>query len=113
VDGETARERTVGAMREGVDVVVQAELGNSRWSGRADLLVRVERASGFGAWSYEVEDTTLAPDTRGGTVLQLCLYSELLAELQGRAPGQMHVVKPGPGFPRESFRLADFQAYYG
>jgi uncharacterized protein len=45
-------------------------------------------------------------------VLQLCLYSELLAGLQGRLPVLMHVVKPGPGFPRESFRFDDYGAYY-
>ena len=33
-------------------------------------------------------------------------------ELQGRAPVRMHVVKPGPDFPRESFRFDDFGAYY-
>jgi uncharacterized protein len=112
MDGETARERAVQAMREGVEVIVQADLGNERWSGRADLLVKVPRPSKLGEWSYEVEDTKLAQDTRGGTVLQLCLYSELVADVQGTVPNQMHVVKPGEGFPRDSFRFAEYQAYY-
>jgi uncharacterized protein len=45
-------------------------------------------------------------------VLQLCLYSELVAQAQGLAPEWMHVVKPGADFPRESFRVDDFGAYY-
>ena len=105
-------ERTVAAMRDGVDVIVQAELSDGRWSGRADVLLRLEEPSRLGEWSYEVLDTKLARDTRGGTVLQLCLYSDLLAALQGHAPSHMYVVKPGDGFPRETYRFADFQAYY-
>jgi len=112
VDGETAAERTLQSIRDGVDVVVQAELSRGRWHGRADLLLRVEELSDLGSWSYEVADTKLAQDTRGGTVLQLCLYTDLVADLQGRLPESMHVVKPGDGFPRESFRVAEFQAYY-
>jgi len=112
VDGATAVERTVSAMREGVGVIVQAALHDGRWRGRADLLVRIEEPSDLGGWSYEVVDTKLAADTRGGTVLQLCLYSDLVGRLQGRVPERMYVVKPGEGFPRETFRFADFQAYY-
>ncbi len=114
-EGEAGRlplQRALQAMRAGAEVIVQAELGSGRWLGRADLLLRVEEGSDLGSWSYEVADTKLAQETRAGTVLQLCLYSELLAGLQGRAPVRMHVVKPGPDFPRESFRFDDFGAYY-
>jgi len=112
LDGEVAREHTLRAMREGIDIIVQADLGNESWSGRADLLVKVPRPSDLGDWSYEVEDTKLAQETKGGTVLQLCLYSELLRDLQGVTPDQMHVVKPGDDFVRERFRFSDYQAYY-
>ena len=111
-DRETGVERTATAMREGVDVIVQASLGEGQWYGRADLLVRVEVPSELGPWSYEVVDTKLARETRGGTVLQLCLYSELLAEVQGRLSESMHVVAPGRDFVPETFRTADYFAYY-
>ena len=75
-------------------------------------LLRVPKPSALGAWSYEVVDTKLGQETRSGTVLQLCLYSNLVGQIQERVPTQMHVVKPGDGFPRETFRFADFQAYY-
>ena len=58
------------------------------WGGRTDVLLRVEhpgRTSRFGGWSYEVVDCKLASETKAESVLQLCLYSELLAELQGPA----------------------------
>ncbi len=67
----------------------------------------------MGGWSYEVVDTKLAQETRAGTVLQLCLYSDLVAPDAG--PGSltcMHVVKPAAGFAKESFRFNDYSAYY-
>lgn len=112
MDSGTALERTQAAMREGADVIVQASLRDGRWGGRADVLLRVSEPSDLGDWSYEVVDTKLAQETRGSTVLQLCLYSHLVGRIQGRPPELMHVVKPGEGFPRESFRFADFQAYF-
>jgi uncharacterized protein len=111
-DGTTPVDRTVAAMRSGADAIVQAELGKDRWIGRADVLIRVPQPSKLGDWSYEVVDTKLAQETRAGTVLQLCLYSDLVAEAQGRAPSRMHVVKPGQGYAPESFRFDDFSAYY-
>jgi len=112
LEGDDAVERTAAAMREGAGVIVQAALQDGRWHGRADVLLRVEAPSALGPWSYEVADTKLALETRGGTVLQLCLYTDLLRAAQGREPERMHVVKPGLGFPTDSFRFADFHAYY-
>jgi predicted RecB family nuclease len=112
LEGSAAAEATIQAMRDGVDAIVQAELRDGRWNGRADILVKVPEASDLGAWSYEVIDTKLSQETKGGTVLQLCLYTELVGKIQGRAGELMHVVKPGEGFPKESFRFAEFAAYY-
>lgn len=104
--------RTLEAMQQGFDVIVQPELASGRWYGRADVLLRVEAPSDLGEWSYEAIDTKLAQETRAGTILQLCLYSEIIAELQGLNPELMHVVKPGDDLPRETFRCDDFQAYF-
>src|SRR5688572_1358311 len=103
---------TLDAMKSGADVIVQAELQNDHWHGRADVLLRVSKPSRFGNWSYEVVDTKLARETRGGTILQLCLYSELLQHIQGEMPDRMHVIAPGRNFQPETFRLADYLAYY-
>jgi len=111
-DGENAFQRTVAAMQEGKDVIVQAALQHEQWNGRADILYRVAESSELGDWSYEVIDTKLAQNTKGGTVLQLCLYSELVGKIQGRMPSCMHVAKPGDAFPCESFLFAEFKAYY-
>ncbi len=108
----TAAAATWTAMESGVQVIVQASFTGRPWRGRADVLLRVEKESRCGGWSYEAVDCKLARDTKAETVLQLCLYSQLLAELQGVEPEFFHVIRPGAGFAPESYRLASFAAYY-
>ncbi len=103
---------TIDAMQKGADVLVQARLDHGQWMGYADILLKVPGDSKFGNWAYEVQDTKLAQNTKAATILQLCLYTDLLSELQGNVPEKMHVVKPGEHFPGEEYRYAEFQAYY-
>ena len=107
---------TERAMRSGAAVIVQATLGEGRWRGRADVLRRVERKSALGDWAYEVVDTKLSRETKAGTILQLCLYSDLLTGIQCYLPERMHVVSPGTEpqqpFATESHRVRDYMAYY-
>jgi len=102
---------TLDAMARGVDVIAQATLVAGRWNGRADVLRRVEQPSPLCAWSwrYEPYDTKLAQQTRAGTILQLCLYADLLERLQGVPPEFMHVVTP---VSQESYRVEEYAAYY-
>jgi predicted RecB family nuclease len=58
-----AFEDTIAAMREAVDVVVQARLENGSWAGWPDILVRVDGESRFGSWRYEPVETKLARET--------------------------------------------------
>ena len=98
-----ARAATLDAMQRGVDVIAQATFFNERWFGRADLSLRIEKRSALGPWSYEVVDTKLSQQTKAGTILQLCLYSELLGEAQGFRPAEMHVVEPRRNFEPERY----------
>ncbi|HEY0742333.1 MAG TPA: TM0106 family RecB-like putative nuclease, partial [Chryseosolibacter sp.] len=107
-----AVEDVVLAMEKGADVIVQAGLKDGDWLGSADILLKVDGRSRFGDWSYEVQDTKLAQNTRASTILQLCLYTEILAKLQECVPEKMYVVKPGDDFPSEAYRYAEFEAYY-
>jgi uncharacterized protein len=104
--------RTLELMRSGIDVIAQAAFADDRWGGYADVLLRVDTPSDLGPWSYEVADTKLTQNTKAGTILQLCLYADLLTPLQGRAPEYIHVITPGRGFEPESYRLAEVDAYY-
>jgi uncharacterized protein len=108
---EAGREVTT-AMEKGVDVIVQPLLATGRWFGRADVLRRVEHASRLGPWSYEVHDCKLSLETKATTILQLSLYSECVAAIQGDLPEYMHVVPPSEGFGSEAYRVPEYAAYY-
>jgi predicted RecB family nuclease len=59
-----------------------------------------------------VIDTKLARETKGNTVLQISLYSDLLAETQEAEPISAFVVAPGTNYIPETYRVADYGAYY-
>jgi len=109
---DKAVDSTLEAMRSGEEIIVQAALRSGRWEGRADVLVKVASPSNLGNWSYEVVDTKLARETKGGTVLQLSLYADLLADMQGTTPEHVYVVAPWTDFERQAFRVADYAAFY-
>ena len=110
--GPEARDRTLGAMRDGAPAIYQPTLARDGLFGLADVLLRTERPSKLGGWSYEVVDAKLARETRAGAILQICLYSDLLSDLQGVHPEWMFVVRPGVDFVPERYRYEDFAAYY-
>jgi len=103
---------SLAAMKEGAPAIAQAALQSGQWNGRADVLLRVEKPSKLGAWSYEIVDTKLAQETKGGTLLQLSLYADLLTAVQGTPPEMVYVVTPETGYEPQAFRTADFAAYY-
>ena len=107
------RDETRSAMAAGADVIYQAVLFDGRRLGYADFLRRVAQPSSFGDWGYEVWDTKLARHAKAAAVLQLCMYSHMVGELQGRPPEAMHLALGGVAQEKVSFRFADFAAYYG
>ena len=109
---ERQAEETVAAMRSGAAIISQGVLLDGRWGGRADILSRVDTPSSLGDWSYQVIDTKLARETKGGSVLQLCLYTDLVAKVQGVDPEFMYVVAPWSDFEPQVFRSSDYLAYY-
>ena len=108
--GPTERkERTLEAMRRGVETIYQGRLGGGKWNGYPDFLIRVPRASALGDWSYEVVDAKLAAAAKADAVLQIAVYSRLLEQAQGAAPEAM-VLALGNG-EVERFRVPDFAAF--
>lgn len=124
--------KTLSAMKAGADVIYQGALstapngrsGNetvvetgAKWAGRPDFLIRVQSDSpAFGAWSYEAVDTKLTQNTKAGTIMQLCVYSDLLTQVQGIAPVHMHVVMPYDDattpYESEAHKFNNYDAYY-
>jgi predicted RecB family nuclease len=109
-DWEGGQEQTLAAMRDGVDVVHQGVFTGDGWHGLADFLIRVERSSDLGAWSYEALDTKLARSAKPSYILQLLYYNDQLARLQGREPDEIHVLLGSQ--QQISFKPTEFAAYY-
>lgn len=111
-DGLTLEESvqlTLAAMRDGPDVIFQGALLDGTWGGYSDFLERVERPSDLGVCSYEVVDTKLKRKPDPKHVLQLCLYSDLLAKVQGVTPEAAHL-QLGDG-SRFTVRLSEVSSY--
>ncbi|MGY1843753.1 TM0106 family RecB-like putative nuclease [Modestobacter sp. SYSU DS0875] len=105
-----AQAETLAAMRAGADVVYQATFTDGTWRGHADfLLKRTDRVSDLGPWAYDVADTKLARRIKVPALLQMALYGDLLASLQGTPPELLTVIT---GDQQELvFRHADAEAY--
>jgi uncharacterized protein len=100
---------TRDALAKGAEVVFQGAFLSGNWGGWSDFLMRVDRSSALGPYSYEVADTKLKRKPHPKHVLQLVLYSDLLTEIQGVAPEHAHV-ELGSG-ERATLRLADYAHY--
>ncbi len=102
---------TKEALASGVDVIYQAAFLRDPWNGFADFLLRTEKPSKLGNFSYEVADTKLALHAKPEYVVQLYVYSDLLAEEQGLYPRDLHVVLGNKS--KVTLRVSDFQYYQG
>lgn len=106
---ERSVELTTEAMREGPDIIFQGALLRGAWGGYSDFLERVDAPSALGPWSYEVVDTKLKRKPDAKHVLQLSLYSDLLADVQGVRPEAAHL-QLGDG-SRFTVRLLNVASY--
>lgn len=100
---------TLEALTKAPDVIFQGAFLGGAWGGYSDFLERVDVPSVLGDYSYEVVDTKLKRSPDPKHVLQLALYSDLLADIQGVAPRQAHL-ELGDG-TRFSVPLAEVSAY--
>src|SRR5919108_2775645 len=107
---EAAHDQTVAALRDGADVIYQGTFFTNGWRSHPDFLLRVERPSALGTFSYEVADAKLARKAKAAAVLQCCVYAEQLAAVQGIEPEHITLIL-GDG-TQEELRLKDYGAYY-
>ena len=85
-------ERTRAALASGVDVIYQGAFLDPPWLGYSDFLLKVPRPSELGDFGYEVADTKLARTAKPKHVMQMAVYTDILAREQGCMPERMHVV---------------------
>ena len=98
------------AMKAGREIIYQARLASGCFAGIADFLVRVGGNSALGNYHYEAWDTKLARKPKPYFIIQLCCYSEMLAEMQQRLPEEFQVVLGTK--ERRRFRTEDYFYYY-
>ena len=98
-------------MRDGPGTIYQAAFLHGIWHGYADFLQRVDSGpSQLGPYSYEAVDTKLSQHPSPKHVIQLCVYSELLQQVQGMRPHGMSLVLGDNS--QLDFRFDDFAFYY-
>jgi len=85
-------DNTENAMREGKDIIFQAQLGQGQLAGIADFLARKPGQSEFGDYHYEAWDTKLSHSPKASFIIQLCAYTEMLEEIQHCRPNAFEVV---------------------
>ncbi|HEX4082769.1 MAG TPA: TM0106 family RecB-like putative nuclease, partial [Acidimicrobiales bacterium] len=83
---EASQQATVAALADGYDVVYQGTLFDGMWLGHPDFLVRGGPAGGTWPHAYDVVDTKLARRAKATALVQVALYGQLLAPLQGAEP---------------------------
>src|ERR1700693_4913933 len=62
---EKAHAETIAAMQAGANIIYQGTFFDGRWRCHPDFLIRVDRPSQLGDYSYEVADAKLARKGRG------------------------------------------------
>src|SRR5438552_7227674 len=107
---EKAHTETVAAMKSGAHIIYQGTFFDGRWRCHPDFLIRVERPSKLGDYSYEVADAKLARKAKAAAVLQCCVYSEQLAGIQGVDPEHLTLILGDD--TEEELRFKDYGAYY-
>ncbi len=106
---ERARQ-TKAALKNGADVVYQGVFYSHPWRGDADFLVKTETLSNLGNYGYEVVDTKLSRHPDAKHLIQLCVYADLLSDIQGNRPEKVHLVL-GNG-EKSTFNVDEYFYYY-
>jgi predicted RecB family nuclease len=107
-----AAEETLGAMRDGAELIYQGTLLTPGWIGRPDFLQKVEGGGGPFGHHYEPVDAKLAHEAKARAVLQLCAYADQLHQLQGVFPRKFHIAGGGTELVPLSLLTADYTAYF-
>lgn len=117
IEGDSLSEKqqkTLEAMKAGVDVIAQARLDLGAFGGYSDFLVKITEgadcSSKLGDYHYEIWDTKLASTVKPTFLIQLCCYAEMLEVIQGRPPDTITVALCNGEKAR--FKTRSFTYYY-
>lgn len=102
---ESVVTQTFAAMSNGAQIIVQGAFRAQGWSGRTDILRKIETPSKLGSWSYEVIDTKLAREKKLGPSFNSASIRFSLDWLRDRFPNECISFRPGPAFSPKLFEL--------
>ena len=102
--------QTKHALHQGIEIIYQGVLYSKVWRGNLDFLIKCNQNSKLGNYSYEVLDTKLSQKVKTQHIIQLCIYSELLKDIQGNMPRNMYIYL-GDG-QLHNFDIKDYIYYY-
>jgi predicted RecB family nuclease len=109
---EKLHAETLAVMQRGPDVIYQATLVAGDWVGRPDFLLKTARASSSTGHCYEPLDAKLARDEQARAILQLCVYADLLEQIQGTRPEKLWLALGHEEIEPIGRRTDDYFAYY-
>jgi uncharacterized protein len=101
---------TMEAMKKGCQVIFQAYLRRGNFVGFIDFLIRRDGESDLGGYYYEACDTKLTKSARPYFFIQLCAYSWMLEQAQGRLPDEFKLVFGNQEVT--TYRLQKYYAYF-
>jgi predicted RecB family nuclease len=93
IENRGAFEATLAAMKAGRTYIYQAALNHESFLGYPDFLMRVERPSYFGDWSYIPLECKLAMNPKVDFVIQAACYCDLLEQIQGVRPQEFRLLR--------------------
>jgi len=108
---EDGAKETLELMRQGVPIIYQGTLMDGDWSGRPDILERINGKSKLGDWYYVPLDVKRSHELKKEHKAQLMFYAVLLERIQGVFPSHPAILNADGeriGFDAAAFEL-DFR----
>ena len=103
-------EATKDAIKKGFKLIYKAFFIDHDFRGECDFLIRVERKSNLGEYSYEVYDTKITKNLKSKHVLQITGYSYLISKEQGLMPLKMHLIDGANKI--HNYKVSEFIDYF-
>jgi len=89
---EERYKNTVDAMKKGFKLINKAFFVDKNFRGEADFLLRIDKKSTLGDFSYEVYDTKITRNLKPKHILQITGYSYFISLVQGSLPSKMYLI---------------------
>ena len=89
---EIRNKKTIDAIKSGYDLIYHGFLIDDNFRGEVDFLIKTEKPSDLGDYSYVVYDTKVSRKPRPRHIYQITAYSHMLSKVQGVLPEKMYLI---------------------